>query len=473
MLVAAVLTTVCLLAGVVAADTDQYAGEYVVRKSTRFRAGPDLRSEKLGVLKPGLNLLALEARWVESPGLERRLRLKFEINGVTAWVSERSKMGSVLLERAADQEEDIQLNVPTRLHGEDSAATLEHTEPWNYFSGARVLRAYSSGDTAAPCQQTVAPGSVLLGDNAFGTAFLPALVARCYANMSKNLAARGLIPWPAFAILVPLIVLLILYCGCVRSNAPAAGVLTGEHCPPPTISRRRAVRRWYSKPHRFQVAALTKADVQRAIVCKWKTPGGIGGSSHQKRRWEIHSAAAISARVGSSEHTGCIHHPQPQQYIQERGFVLWHTQPEEAAAIATLSRAVKHLRTSPYADAFLTEGCLYRYLRAEKGDVDSAARMLGETVQWRSLANPSHLDCDLCCERAGSHTWRQVGFDRRARPVVYSCPKQEPPGTKQVEWPKLCSLQRISSAHVVYLRSYGAVGHAAPVGFQSARDLCS
>ena len=58
--------------------------------------------------------------------------------------------------------------------------------------------------------------------------------------------------------------------------------------------------------------------------------------------------------------------------------------------------------------------------------------MLEETIAWRQASGVAQdrIDCPICCERPGTHTWRQIGFDRRAMPVIYSCAKQEPAGVK-------------------------------------------
>ncbi len=124
----------------------------------------------------------------------------------------------------------------------------------------------------------------------------------------------------------------------------------------------------------------------------------------------------------------------PQDYINERDWVTWMTQEEEEAAILQLKELVADLRGEKGgpADRFLSDMTLYRYLRARKGDAEAAASMLEETIAWRQASGVAQdrIDCPICCERPGTHTWRQIGFDRRAMPVIYSCAKQEPAGVK-------------------------------------------
>ena len=125
---------------------------------------------------------------------------------------------------------------------------------------------------------------------------------------------------------------------------------------------------------------------------------------------------------------------QPQDYINDRDWVNWMTKEEEEAAIVQLKELVAEFRGPKGGpeDLFLSEMTLYRYLRARKGEVEAAASMLEETIAWRRASGvaEARVDCPMCCERPGTHTWRQIGFDRRAMPVIYSCAKQEPAGTK-------------------------------------------
>lgn len=65
---------------------------------------------------------------------------------------------------------------------------------------------------------------------------------------------------------------------------------------------------------------------------------------------------------------------------------------------------------------------LRRYLRAVGGsNVEHAARRVVATQRWRLEHRPWTWTCTFCEKSAGHHTWRQVGYDRNGRPVVYSC----------------------------------------------------
>ena len=162
----------------------------------------------------------------------------------------------------------------------------------------------------------------------------------------------------------------------------------------------------------------------------------VGSPAKAAAKWQNAASVGVAATRAATRTPG--EGEQPQRYCEERDSVTWQTAEEEAVAFRELRRRVELFRQEYTNDAtnpvgsteWLTEGCLMRYLRANKGAVDVAATMLEETCAWREAADPMHIDCGLCCDVTGTHTWRQIGFDKQARPVVYSCPKQEPVGAK-------------------------------------------
>lgn len=62
-----------------------------------------------------------------------------------------------------------------------------------------------------------------------------------------------------------------------------------------------------------------------------------------------------------------------------------------------------------------------RYLRAREFDVEAAAKMLAESLDWRAEYLPGNRTCAYCVGAPGYHSWRQIGFDRQGRAVTYSC----------------------------------------------------
>jgi len=57
--------------------------------------------------------------------------------------------------------------------------------------------------------------------------------------------------------------------------------------------------------------------------------------------------------------------------------------------VKELKEAIGHL--SGAADAFATEACFKRYLRARGGNVKKAEKMLQETLKWREHFKPEAL----------------------------------------------------------------------------------
>jgi hypothetical protein len=72
-------------------------------------------------------------------------------------------------------------------------------------------------------------------------------------------------------------------------------------------------------------------------------------------------------------------------------------------------------------DAWVTNDCLERYLRAEKGNVKSAAKRIAATLKWRQEIRPEELQCRACMEDHRNHDARFIGFDLYLRPCIYSC----------------------------------------------------
>lgn len=65
---------------------------------------------------------------------------------------------------------------------------------------------------------------------------------------------------------------------------------------------------------------------------------------------------------------------------------------------------------------------LQRYLRAEKGNVDSAAKRVHQTLAWREEhVNKGHLICHACQSSHHSHYMHTVGISKAGMPVIYSC----------------------------------------------------
>lgn len=73
-------------------------------------------------------------------------------------------------------------------------------------------------------------------------------------------------------------------------------------------------------------------------------------------------------------------------------------------------------------DPHNADSAMRRFLRAVGGrDFKYAAQRLVNTARWRYENKPWAWTCSFCEANPGHHTWRQVGVDKRRRPLVYSC----------------------------------------------------
>ncbi|XP_070575173.1 phosphatidylinositol transfer protein 3-like [Ptychodera flava] len=69
---------------------------------------------------------------------------------------------------------------------------------------------------------------------------------------------------------------------------------------------------------------------------------------------------------------------------------------------------------------------LRRYLVAKNWNLKDAEAMMKATILWRKEKKPWKQNCSECLEQLGYHSWRQVGFDKLGRPVIYACFTQSP-----------------------------------------------
>ncbi|KAL3860779.1 hypothetical protein ACJMK2_010850 [Sinanodonta woodiana] len=91
---------------------------------------------------------------------------------------------------------------------------------------------------------------------------------------------------------------------------------------------------------------------------------------------------------------------------------------EMISELRTRMKDVSPLEDEP--DFFTSEETLVRFLKARNWDINASEKMLKETVEYRRLKRPMHMDCTWCHDKPGFHSMRQVGFDLMGRPVVYS-----------------------------------------------------
>ena len=73
---------------------------------------------------------------------------------------------------------------------------------------------------------------------------------------------------------------------------------------------------------------------------------------------------------------------------------------------------------------FLTDYCLFRFLRAREGNADAAMVMIRTTINWRRKKNilSEKARCLICEQRdPKSHAYFCMGFDVQDRAVMYSC----------------------------------------------------
>eukprot|EP00193_Tetraselmis_chui_P006271 CAMPEP_0177759904 /NCGR_PEP_ID=MMETSP0491_2-20121128/4981_1 /TAXON_ID=63592 /ORGANISM="Tetraselmis chuii, Strain PLY429" /LENGTH=289 /DNA_ID=CAMNT_0019275765 /DNA_START=204 /DNA_END=1073 /DNA_ORIENTATION=+ len=63
---------------------------------------------------------------------------------------------------------------------------------------------------------------------------------------------------------------------------------------------------------------------------------------------------------------------------------------------------------------------LRRFIRAQKGDVPSAAKRLIHTSEWRKKEGVESIVCKACIQNPRSHYMHVAGLDLFQRPVIYS-----------------------------------------------------
>eukprot|EP00735_Rhodelphis_limneticus_P006238 TRINITY_DN18619_c0_g1::TRINITY_DN18619_c0_g1_i1::g.1072::m.1072 TRINITY_DN18619_c0_g1::TRINITY_DN18619_c0_g1_i1::g.1072 ORF type:complete len:375 (+),score=40.74,sp/Q55CU8/RSC5_DICDI/25.74/5e-19,CRAL_TRIO/PF00650.15/3.5e-27,CRAL_TRIO_N/PF03765.10/6.5e-05,CRAL_TRIO_N/PF03765.10/4.7e+03,CRAL_TRIO_2/PF13716.1/1.6e+03,CRAL_TRIO_2/PF13716.1/0.024,Metal_resist/PF13801.1/0.019,Zip/PF02535.17/9.5 TRINITY_DN18619_c0_g1_i1:66-1127(+) len=169
----------------------------------------------------------------------------------------------------------------------------------------------------------------------------------------------------------------------------------------------------------------------------------IFGRKDKNKDKEDHSASASAS--ASSSHSHDIENIENMEGFQPEMFEGLDDQPnhhnhhhhhhhhhhreltedEKKVAITQLEKRLEDVRHLDK-ENFVNEHTLNMFLRARNWDVDAATKMMSNTIKWRAEKDPSNLDCRWCLERPGHHTWRQVGFDKLNRPVVYSCFAQNP-----------------------------------------------
>jgi hypothetical protein len=68
---------------------------------------------------------------------------------------------------------------------------------------------------------------------------------------------------------------------------------------------------------------------------------------------------------------------------------------------------------------WVTDACIDRYLRAEKGSCGSAAKRVAATMKWRQETSPAEIACTACADDHRNHDARFIGLDRHRRPCIY------------------------------------------------------
>ncbi|XP_077983391.1 phosphatidylinositol transfer protein 3-like [Glandiceps talaboti] len=100
---------------------------------------------------------------------------------------------------------------------------------------------------------------------------------------------------------------------------------------------------------------------------------------------------------------------------------------DEEGKQAVIGELEEKLKDITDLDGFATEtNNIKRYLIAKNWNVKEAESMLRATVHWRRENKAWEHNCEQCLEQPGYHSWRQVGFDKHNRPVIYACFAQSP-----------------------------------------------
>eukprot|EP00051_Salpingoeca_urceolata_P020428 m.306378 g.306378 ORF g.306378 m.306378 type:complete len:333 (-) comp19621_c0_seq15:1705-2703(-) len=137
---------------------------------------------------------------------------------------------------------------------------------------------------------------------------------------------------------------------------------------------------------------------------------------------------------------------------------------EEQATLDQFRRNLSDLQL-PEHQAFCSDACLVRYLRARNFQLPKSEALLRETLKWRSEeARFDKLDVDGIMTEYASGKLYAHGFDRRGRPVQYQKPRRQntKPNANQI-WQVAYTLEREASAMDL---SLGVEQHVLVVDFK-------
>lgn len=91
-----------------------------------------------------------------------------------------------------------------------------------------------------------------------------------------------------------------------------------------------------------------------------------------------------------------------------------------------LEEALAGARSQPplEPESYFDRNCQWCFLRARNWDVAAALEQMKGCLKWRMDTRPWEVKCNACTQDPITHTMRQVGWDAKGRPVMYSSFKQ-------------------------------------------------
>eukprot|EP00045_Choanoeca_perplexa_P004304 m.37401 g.37401 ORF g.37401 m.37401 type:complete len:187 (+) comp12497_c0_seq8:96-656(+) len=97
--------------------------------------------------------------------------------------------------------------------------------------------------------------------------------------------------------------------------------------------------------------------------------------------------------------------------------------PEHEEAMRSLRERLSDV--TPAQQAWITDACLLRYLRARDFKLDAAEKLLRGTLQWRIDYGVEDITPDEIYEEARSGKNYLHGSDKHGRPVIYQRPRRQ------------------------------------------------
>ncbi|CAL8103797.1 unnamed protein product [Calicophoron daubneyi] len=94
--------------------------------------------------------------------------------------------------------------------------------------------------------------------------------------------------------------------------------------------------------------------------------------------------------------------------------------PDVEESVKKLREALRDLTDPDELSQIDNQETLVRFLKSRNWDVEASEKMLRKSLAWRTDFQPELVECNVCHERPGTHTLRQIGFDEAGRPIIHA-----------------------------------------------------